>query len=401
VRVALLTNILTPYRLPVYRALSAMNGTSWRFFVNAESEINRNWRSDPGDLDVECVRSLSFQRHFAFGGEHARERVTTHVPLGLFESLLRFRPEVVVSAELGPRTFLAWLYCLWTGVPLVIWSYHSRASATAGAPLRALRRFLLARASTVIGMGAQAREVLNALGVENARIFDAPNAHDGDGIDAAIGTSDPEALRAALIARGARERIALIVGRMVDGKGIEALLESWDALPENVREDWSLLFLGDGPLTRQICDAAARSARGALLHDAAVGPERVVDYYLAADLLVFPSLGDPWGLVVNEALACGLPIVCSSRAGCSEELLRDSDCGWVADPLDAAAWKSALHAAITHPDLRSFRPAARRVAGRFGPNTMADGMARAVRAARAAKDGTEPSAAVLLEPPPK
>lgn len=400
-RAALLTNILTPYRIPVYRALAQRPGARWRFFVNARTEFDRRWRAEADDLDVALVPGFAFRRDFAFGGRHARQRVTTHVPLGLLPALARFGPDVVVSAELGPRTLLAALYCAATGTPLVIWSYHSRASATAGAPLVALRRLLLARADAVIGMGRQARAVLQSLGVDDDRIFDAPNAHDRDGVDAALGTAQPEALRAQLCERGARERIALVVGRVVEGKGIGPLLEAWEALPETLRAGWSLVLLGDGPLVGRVRERAARRPRGEILHCPAVDAERVVDHYLAADLCVFPSLGDPWGLVVNEALACGLPVLCSSRAGCADELVRNGENGWVADPLDRAAWNAAFAEALAHPDLRRFRPAARRAVEPIGPESMADGISAAVRHALGRAAAAPRSARVLLERPPE
>ena len=383
-RVALLTNILTPYRLPVYRALARRTGEHWRVLVNARSEFDRDWQVDAADLDVELVRGASFVRGFAFGGAHARQRVTTHLPFGLWPSLLRFRPDVVVSAELGARTGLAWLYCALLRVPLVIWSYHSRASATAPGPLRALRRFLLARAACVVGMGAQARSVLRGLGVADARIVDAPNAHDADGIAAALQTAKPDDVRAELRTRGAREHVALVAGRLVEGKGIDALLRGWDALPAELRASWSLVFLGDGPLRDRIRHAADARERGELLHCAAVAPERVVDFYRASDLLVFASLGDPWGLVVNEALACGLPVLCSSRAGCADDLIVVGENGWVADPLAPRAWLDALVGALGADHAR-MADAARRTATRFGPERMAAGIGRAVERARSTR----------------
>jgi len=102
VRVALVTNIVAPYRVPVFRRLAETPGWQLRIFTSAETEFDRSWSVDTGDLDVVVVPGLSH----VVGG-----RRTVHLPLGLPLALRRFRPDAVVSAELGARSWLAWLAC--------------------------------------------------------------------------------------------------------------------------------------------------------------------------------------------------------------------------------------------------------------------------------------------------
>lgn len=386
-RVALLTNILSPYRLPVYRDLGETPGWQLRVLVGAES--NPDWQRayagahERGSrvLDVEIVRSRAFRRrevtHRAGGGAQS---VEIQLPFGALEALLRFRPDVVVSAELGARTALSALYARGARIPLVIWSYQSRAwAATAGRARRAWRRALLARADAVVGMGAQAREVLRGLGVPEARLFDAPNAHDHESLTAALAGRDATALRAGLRAGlGCREKLALVAGRLVAAKGIRPLLAAWRGLAPELRDAWTLLFVGDGPLRPEIEQAAAAGAAGEILCCGAVAARDMADFYAGADLLVFPSLGDPWGLVVNEALACGVPVLCSRLAGCADDLIRPGENGWHFDPLDADDFSRALAGALRCPDRERMGHRACEVAKRFTPGCMADGMRRAI-----------------------
>ncbi len=386
-RVALLTNILSPYRLPVYRDLAETPG--WRLRVLVGAESNPDWRRayagvhERGNrvLDVEVVRSRSFRHreviHRAGGGAQS---VEIQLPFGALEALLRFRPDVVVSGELGARTALGALYARLARIPLVIWSYQSRAwAATAGCARRAWRRALLARADAVVGMGIQAREVLRALGVPAARLFDAPNAHDHESLTAALAGRDATALRAALRAGlGCREKLALVAGRLVAAKGIRPLLAAWRALEPELRDAWTLLFVGDGPLRPEIETAAAAGPPGEILCCGAVAARDMADFYGGADLLLFPSLGDPWGLVVNEALACGVPVLCSRLAGCADDLIRPGENGWCFDPLDADDFGRALAGALSCPDRERMGHRAREIAKRFTPECMASGLRRAV-----------------------
>jgi glycosyltransferase involved in cell wall biosynthesis len=372
-RVALLTNILPPYRVPVFRALATTPGWQLRVLLNARSEFDRSWEVevDPSGLDLEIVKGVSFVR----GGR------TLHVPLGLFGALRRFGPDVVVSGDLGLRTLLAALYCSLAQVPLVIWIYPTRVMAAATPRWRrALAGILLGRARAVIGMGRQARDVLSAWGVPAERLFDAPNAHNHEAYLKALATAEPAArehsLRAALQWRA---RIALVVGRLVPSKGIIQLLDAWERLPPGLRGGWTLLVLGSGPLEDVVERARDAHPPGAITHIPAVQPREVIDFYRTADLLLFPSLADPWGLVVSEAMACGLPVLCSSRAGCAEDLVRPGENGWLVDPLDEDAFSSALREALANDRRQQLGESARETAERFTPEAMAEGMRRAVR----------------------
>jgi glycosyltransferase involved in cell wall biosynthesis len=375
-RVALVTNILPSYRVPVFRALAATPGWQLRVFLRQGSEV-------PAceGLDVQIVPSLAFERQIQTRGRGAvAQRVTTHLPWGLPGALLRFQPDVVISGELGWQTLLAWAICRVLGARLVIWSYHSKTSVTSAATwLRAVRRWLLARAGAVIGMGRQARETLETLGVPAARLFDAPNAHDHEAFLAARARTEPEAVRRALAdGLGCRERIALVAGRLVPVKGIALLLAAWERLPEKIREDWTLLFVGSGPLASMIEEAAAAEPDGAIVHVPEVEHAELVDYYAASRLLIFASLADTWGLVVNEAFACGVPVLCSRHAGCADDLMRPGENGWLFDPLDPDAFVSALREALCEPDLERLARGARATAERFRPEAMAAGFRRAV-----------------------
>jgi glycosyltransferase involved in cell wall biosynthesis len=380
-RVALLTNILTPYRVPVYRALAQTPGWILRVMLSAPSEFDRDWSVEADDLDTEVVRNWSIRRRLASRGRAASEQIVTlHMPYGLFASLRRFAPDVVVSAQLGVRTLLAALYCALFRVPLVIWTYHSRVSATSANRFhRVLRRLLLARARAVVAMGTQAREVVEGLGTPSERIFDAPNAHDHATVVAALLARPLLERRQAVRERlGCRERVALVVGRLVPVKGIDPLLRAFERVPEEVRAGWSLLFVGSGPLRERLHESIVEREPGELLHVESVSSEQIIDYYAAADLLVFASLGDTWGLVVNEAFACGVPVLCSKFAGCADDMVRHGENGFVFDPSDPRAFTLALRTALDSADLATLGVAARATAEGFQPEAMALGIRRAV-----------------------
>ncbi|MHC4831621.1 MAG: glycosyltransferase, partial [Planctomycetota bacterium] len=157
-RVAFLTNIVSPYRAPVFRRLGDTSGWEFRVFVNAEREHDRRWKVDLGDLPTTHVPTLTVNRKV-----HSRlpipfeQRIALHVPWGLWGALRRFKPDVIITHELGARSALGAVYAKAFGVPLVIWAYQSKVSASQGGWRRLLRSRLLEEADAVVGMGRQAR----------------------------------------------------------------------------------------------------------------------------------------------------------------------------------------------------------------------------------------------------
>jgi glycosyltransferase involved in cell wall biosynthesis len=155
--------------------------------------------------------------------------------------------------------------------------------------------------------------------------------------------TDREGLRLAARARwgiSADARIVLYVGRLEDYKGIDVLLAAFSRFAEK-EKDARLVIAGDGSLRGQIETIAANPDRGVVYLGRLSGDD-VLRAYLAADLVVLPSLFEPWGLVVNEAMACGLPVIASNRVGCADDLIRHGETGLVVGAGSATELAAAI-----------------------------------------------------------
>lgn len=374
-RVAFLTNIVSPYRLPVFKHLAETPSWDFRVFVDAEKEFDRSWDVDAEALPIK--RSWGFKWKRVVRSEEPvpfEQTITLHAPIGAFWNLLRFRPDAVISLELGIRTAMAALYCKLTRTPLTIWAYQSRVSGSQGQSRLWWRRFLLRQATEVVGMGKQAREVLRSWGVEDERIKDAPNASDHVGMERRLEDPEIEHQRAALKTNYAGDRkMAIVVGRLIPLKGIEHILKRWGELPASVRDEWQLVFVGDGPL-----EALVREAKDASVSLAGFVPsEDMALLYAAADLHIFPTCGDVWGLVVNEAGYCGTPSLCSVHAGCYDDMIEDGVDGLGID-FTAADAGLRLQRALEREDLAAIGEAARKRAACFTLSRLAQSFRAAV-----------------------
>ncbi len=158
------------------------------------------------------------------------------------------------------------------------------------------------------------------------------------------------------------ELAALCVARLAPEKGIDTLLRAVARARPAVR----VVLAGGGPEK----DALERSANllGVRALFLGVVPwERLAELYVAADVFVLLSRHEPWGVVVNEAAACGLPLVLSDRVGAAYDLLHEGENGFVvpADDVDAAA--EALRRLAEDAELRARAGAAsQRIVSEWG-----------------------------------
>lgn len=176
----------------------------------------------------------------------------------------------------------------------------------------------------VVGAEAFRREYLDLYGFPEDRVVAVPLAVERDEFTFDPGLRDRTRAELGL---GPSTKVLLNVAGRGRQKGLDVLLEALDRLPPDL--DVCTLLAGGGSAGRRLASAA-----GPLVHEGRVrllGPvDDVRALYCAADLLVFPSRYDPWGLVVTEALSCGLPVAASSRAGASTAV-RPSENGVVID----------------------------------------------------------------------
>jgi glycosyltransferase involved in cell wall biosynthesis len=134
----------------------------------------------------------------------------------------------------------------------------------------------------------------------------------------------------------------LCVGQLIGRKGIDALLRGLGALlDEGLR--CSLTLLGSGPEREHLQRLAATLGLEDVHFVGEQRPESVGGSYAEADCVIFPTMEDVWGLVVNEAILAGVPVLCSIYAGCVDELV-PSDYRF--DPRDPESVKQALRRAF-------------------------------------------------------
>ena len=125
----------------------------------------------------------------------------------------------------------------------------------------------------------------------------------------------------------------LCVARLVPIKNIENLLRAWQLI-EQRNSNYKLVIVGSGPEAENLLALAKTLELNRVDFAGSVNNNDIDSYYKTADVLVLPSLSETWGLVVNEAMASGLPVLLSNKVNASESLLQEGINGFGFEPTD-------------------------------------------------------------------
>jgi glycosyltransferase involved in cell wall biosynthesis len=320
-RVVYWNNIPAPYMVERFNALARRATVDLEVWFSMRTEKDRSWKVDE--------TAWEFQYRYL-------PQITVRNPIALPSPLVRGQiPDILVSLYAAPSFMLGWAIArargartaFWVEVTFDAWVRRRRWKESA-------KSLVLPRADGILTAGRDGREFALSYGVPSDRVFIVPHVidfeHYARGSSAA--RSSRERVRAELGVRGVT---FIYVGRLWLGKGLQYLLDAFATLQRTTAGEVSLLLVGDG-VDEDLLRARCREQRLANVvftgfHDAHSLPR----LYAAADVFVFPTLGDPFGMVVPEAMACGLPVIATSASGEIGDRVTDGVNGYIVPPAEA------------------------------------------------------------------
>jgi glycosyltransferase involved in cell wall biosynthesis len=378
-RLTIVTEIIAPYRIPVFNALAQQREIDLHVIFLAETDrTQRQWRVYQDEIRFSYQVLPSWRRRFG--------RFHVLLNWGMQSALRRAAPQVVICG--GYNYLASWIALRWArrrAVPILLWVESTAKDRRRGHVwAERLKTRFIRGCNAFIVPGKSSREYLRHYAVDDSRICIAPNAVDNEFFAHHAGQSRQGAANR----RGATQipsRFFLFVGRLVPEKGIFDLVEAYGKLTAELRKDWGLVFVGNGGWAADLKRRASSMDSGHVLVAGFAQREELANYYGLADVFVFPTHSDPWGLVVNEAMACGLPVITTDAAGCTSDLVRHGWNGLVVRAGDTAQLASAMTQLASCSSLRSeMAVRGRERIADYSPEACASGLARAAIAWRCA-----------------
>ncbi|HEX4413388.1 MAG TPA: glycosyltransferase [Lacipirellulaceae bacterium] len=298
------------------------------------------WRRDDSNT--------AFARRTVFGDSAGEADSRAPVAM-LTEAIQKSAPQVMaIPGWSGWHAFAALDWCIANKVPAVVMS-ESTAHDEPRKPWKEwIKRKYVGLCSAALVGGTSHEQYLLQLGMRADKIFfgydTVDNRHFGEK-GAPIRAAESEwRQRLAL-----PSRYFLASSRFIAKKNLATLLTSYAeyraalAAESTAHRPWDLVLLGDGELRESLLALREQLGLAACVHFPGFQQYDVLPaYYSLASAFVHASMVEPWGLVVNEAMASGLPVLVSNRCGCAPSLVQDGENGHTFDPADTVAITNCL-----------------------------------------------------------
>lgn len=322
-RVVYWNNIPAPYMVDRFNAIAERGNLDFEAWFSARTESDRSWSVDEATwrFQFQYLPKITVRaRAFAF-------------PSPLFNGSI---PDVLVGLHADPGFLASHTLARVRGVRTVLW-----VTPTFDAWIKRrrwkerIKRHIFPRVDAIFTTGPDGRDFAEGYGAASERVFVLPHFVDcGDLRSASTMTSaEREAIRAEL---GITGLAFLYVGRLWSGKGVDYLLDAFAMFVSANGPGSTLILAGDGPEEHRL----RRRALDERLNVVFAGfhqRHQLARVYAAADVSVFPTLGDPFGHVVEEAMTCGLPVISTSAAGEIRGRIADGRDGFIVPPGDSRA----------------------------------------------------------------
>jgi glycosyltransferase involved in cell wall biosynthesis len=278
----------------------------------------------------------------------------------VFEVLDDIKPEVVIlSGWDATPSLLALLWAIRNGRPTVIISESQEHDFKRNFFKELLKKLLLKLIDVAFVGGINQRSYLVKLGFKNENIFEGC-----DVVDNSFFMEDSTESEIANLKLP--KKYFLTSCRFVQKKNLKLLIKSFSLLSSEY-SDWSLVLAGDGPLRDALEMLVLENNMSDRVHFTGyLGSKEMKHVYAGASCFVLPSTTEQWGLVVNEALATGIPVLCSENVGSAPNLLSELHVGYMFDPMSSSDLLQKMIKIIQELKNTDFKFNARKVVSEWG-----------------------------------
>lgn len=320
----IIDTIITPYSVAKYNAINKkLNGNLIVFFL-CKTDINRNWKEFP---------NIEFRHEFLedFPIRLKGSDITTfHFNPTILKRLKSLKPKHITVC--GWDSFAYYYALYWAkknNISFTLWSgstkYEKSWRRTVTKPLV---KWMIKNSNDFIAYGTRAKKYLMELGADSKKIQLFYNTVDIDFFKRECNKlkQSKDEIKKKL---GINTKFVLIYnGQLIKRKGIYQLIEGFRVFQKDFK-DISLIIVGNGKEESELKKIIKNYSIPNIFFIGFVQFPEIPKFYSIADIFILPSKEEVWGLVANEAMACGLPVVVSDKCGCAEDLVWAGKNGYI------------------------------------------------------------------------
>lgn len=331
--VLFVSNVPSPYNVDYLNELGKLREVTAVFERGFSSERDESWKK---------LRVQNFDCRILKG-------IHTAVDAAFSPGVLRYihkyrKAHIIIGNPATPTGILAILYCKLFRIPFILQSEGGIPKDGKGFKER-IKYFLMHDAKLYLSGMSLKNEYFLQYGAKPSLVKQYPftSLYQKDLVSEVPSPEQKQALRRELGIDSAR--MILFVGQFIRRKGVDVLLRACDKLPA----DTAVVIVGGTP-TEEYINIGRQIDFSGISYVSFVDKETIKKYYRAADFFVLPTREDTWGLVVNEAMAAGLPVITTKNCVAGNELIEDGKNGYLLEVGDWETLHSKMLYLVENPD---------------------------------------------------
>lgn len=375
-KVIIIHNIMAPCRFPLFSEIAKDPTINLEVWFLSESAQNRRWR-----VNSEIKLPFKYRVLPKVEVNFRRKDLFTWIFNPTFPiDFLKSNCDVLISAGwLDFASQFGFFLCKLLDKPFVLWSESTINEPSWRRNLAMpLVRTMVKNSDACIPTSTRAEEYLLQLGANPEKIFLGISTVDIKHFARVckVTSEQKENLKQELGIK--TERLILYVGQFLGRKGIKSLLSAFKII-KKTHDDIGLLLVGYGPQEEELKEIRKREGLRDVYFSGHVEVEEMPKMYGLADIFVLPSTEETFGLVINEAMAAGLPVITTDKVGASLDLIKEGYNGYIVPAADRQALAEALLKIIKSTDLcKKMGENSKRIIGSFGPEAQAKSFLQAI-----------------------
>lgn len=305
-KILIISSFPAPYRVDVFKEISKVHETTVFFETNKDQNRSAEW----------------FVKNSQFKFEILDNKISKENYKQALKNIKQF--DVVLAYDFYLKSaMIAQLICIFNKIPYFI--NCDGAFINNNFIKKQIKSYFIKNARGCFASGIYAKKYFMYYGAkeENIYIHDFTSLHGEDILEERISDNEKQKLKEILGLTG--KKVVLSIGQFIERKGYDILLEAW----KSVNKEYELVIIGGGILEKEYLDFIEEHNLKNVKILGYKSKEDIKQYYKAADVFVLPTREDIWGLVINEAMANGLPIITTDKCIAGIELIENGKNGFI------------------------------------------------------------------------
>ena len=332
-KVWLIQGIISPYRIRLFEKIAKTEGVDFKLILLSKGlRCVPQWNFPLEEVPFKAERVPGWCFYTSYENQIC-------INPRLLIKMLKEKPEVIICAGFSFATLLALIYKFITGRHYVIWNEGTHFTESRRSIFRKPMRRVMSRfASSFVTAGTLSQKYLESLLPQHPKksFFTSYNCVDNEKFSKSCEQFKNEKEFSSGFWKRFPVRNILYAGQLIERKGIAQLLDVYREIVFNFQKPIGLIIVGQGPLQTYIENMKKENEWNYVFIEKYVPHNKMPRYYAIADVFMLLSLYDPNPLVVFESLACGIPIICSERAGNTVDFIVDGKNGYIVNTMNTA-----------------------------------------------------------------